>query len=143
MSSGISPGLIAEKFSILDTVRAITNDFGTPATLTIGIGKDGQSLQENYEFASLSVDMSLSRGGDQAIIKDRYNFAFYGGRAQEAERRTKVKSRVMAGSLSELISQSSSVFIMGHKNADIDAVGAAVGIMAICRKLDCPGRKSS
>ncbi len=134
------PRLIAEKFSILDTVRAITNDFGTPATLTIGIGKDGQSLQENYEFASLSVDMSLSRGGDQAIIKDRYNFAFYGGRAQEAERRTKVKSRVMAGSLSELISQSSSVFIMGHKNADIDAVGAAVGIMAICRKLDCPAQ---
>ena len=134
------PHYIDEKFSILDTVHAITNDFGSPATLTIGVGKDGQTLQENYDFASLSIEMSLSRGGDQAVIKDRYNFAFYGGRAQEAERRTKVKSRVMAGSLSELISQSSSVFIMGHKNADIDAVGAAAGVMAICRKLGCPAQ---
>ncbi len=134
------PHFIDEKFSILDTVHEITNDFGTPATLTIGVGRDGQTLQENYDFASLSVEMSLSRGGDQAVIKDRYNFAFYGGRAQEAERRTKVKSRVMAGSLSELISQASSVFIMGHKNADIDAVGAAAGVMAICRKLDCPAQ---
>lgn len=134
------PHFIDEKFSILDTVHAITNDLGAPATLTIGVGKDGETLQENYEFASLSVEMSLSRGGDQAVIKDRYNFAFYGGRAREAERRTKVKSRVMASSLSELISQSPSVFIMGHKNADLDAVGAAVGVMAICRKLGCPAQ---
>ena len=131
------PKIMADKFSILDTIHSITNDFGTPATLTIGVGKDGQTLQEDYDFASLSVDMSLSRGGDQAVIKDRYNFDFYGGRAQEAERRTKVKARVMAGSLSELISQSSCVYIMGHKSADIDAVGAAAGVMAICRKLGC------
>ena len=134
------PDFIHEKFSILDTVHEITNDAGSPATLTIGVGKDGESFQENYDFASLSVEMSLSRGGDQAVIKDRYNFAFYGGRAREAERRTKVKSRVMAGSLSELISESPSVFIMGHKNADLDAVGAAVGVMAICRKLGCPAQ---
>ena len=132
--------LIADKFSILDTVHEITNDYGTPATLTIGLGKDGQNLVENYDFASLGVEMSLSRGGDQAVIKDRYNFAFYGGRAQEAERRTKVKSRVMAGSLSELISQSSDVYIMGHKNADLDAVGSAAGVMAICRKLGVPAK---
>ena len=134
------PHFIEGKFSILDTVHEITNDYGAPASLTIGVGKDGDSLQENYEFASLSVDMSLSRGGDQAVIKDRYNFSFYGGRAQETERRTKVKSRVMAGSLSELIGQSSTVFIMGHKNADLDAVGSAVGVMAICRKLGCPAK---
>ena len=134
------PHFIEGKFSILDTAHEITNDYGAPASLTIGVGKDGDSLQENYEFASLSVDMSLSRGGDQAVIKDRYNFSFYGGRAQETERRTKVKSRVMAGSLSELISQSSTVFIMGHKNADIDAVGSAAGVMAICRKLGCPAK---
>ena len=134
------PHLIDEKFSILDTVHEITNDYGTPATLTIGVGKDGQTLQESFEFATLSVDMSLSRGGDQAVIKDRYNFSFYGGRAQEAERRTKVKSRVMAGSLSELITSSSNVFIMGHKNADLDAVGAAAGVMAICRKLEVPAK---
>ncbi|MDD6024068.1 MAG: DHH family phosphoesterase [Oscillospiraceae bacterium] len=134
------PRLIDEKFSILETVRAITNDYGAPATLSIGIGKDGQTLQECYDFASLSIDMSLSRGGDQAVIKDRYNFSFYGGRAKEAERRTLVKSRVMAGSLQELISQSSMVFIMGHRNADLDAVGSAVGVMAICRKVQVPAK---
>lgn len=132
------PHYIDEKFSILDTVRAITNETGTPATLSIGVGKDGTSLQECYDFASLSIDMSLSRGGDQAVVKDRYNFSFYGGRAKEAERRTKVKSRVMAGALQELVTGASNVLIMGHKNADIDAVGAAVGVMCICRKLGCP-----
>ena len=132
------PHFIEEKFSILDTVRGITNDSGSPATLSIGVGKDGQTLQECYDFATVSVEMSLSRGGDQAVLKDRYNFSFYGGRAKEAERRTKVKSRVMASSLQELISQSSSVLVMGHKNADLDAVGAAIGVTAICRKMGCP-----
>ena len=134
------PHFIEDRFSILDTVHAITNELGAPATLTIGVGRDGETLQENYDFAALSVEMSLSRGGDQAVIKDRYNFSFYGGRSQEAERRTKVTSRVMAGSLSELITQSSSVFIMGHRNADLDAVGAAVGVMSICRKLQVPAK---
>ena len=134
------PHYIDEKFSILDSVREITNDFGTPATLSIGVGKDGASLQESYDFASLCIEMSLSRGGDQAVIKDRYNFSFYGGKAKEAERRTKVKSRVMAGALQELMTESSGVLIMGHKNADIDAVGAAAGVMCICRKLGCPAR---
>ena len=132
------PKFIDSKFGILDTVRSITNETGSPATLSIGIGKDGETFRENYDFASLGLEMCLSRGGDQAVVKDRYNFSFYGGRAKEAERRTKVKSRVMAGSLQELISQSSEVFIMGHKNADLDAIGAATGIMAICRKLECP-----
>ena len=134
------PHFIEDKFSILDTVHKITNEIGTPATLTIGVGRDGQTLQENYDFATLGVEMSLSRGGDQAVVKDRYNFSFYGGRAQEAERRTKVKSRVMAGSLSELITQSSTVYIMGHRNADLDAVGAAIGVKAICRKLNVPAK---
>ena len=134
------PRFIDEKFSVLDTVRAITNEFGVPATLSIGIGKEGSSLQENYEFATLALEMCLSRGGDQTVVKDRYNFSFYGGRAKESERRTKVKSRVIAGSLQELITQSSMVYIMGHKNADLDAVGAAAGIMAICRKLETPAK---
>lgn len=134
------PHYIDTKFSILDTVRDITNDFGTPATLSIGIGKDGANLQESYDFASLCIEMSLSRGGDQAVVKDRYNFSFYGGKAKEAERRTKVKSRVMAGALQELMTQSSNVLIMGHKNADIDAVGAAVGVMCLCRKFECPAK---
>ncbi len=122
------------KFSLLDTIREVTNPAGVPATVTLGIGKDGDSLLENYNFAALSVEMSLSRGGDQAVIKDKVNFSFFGGRAKETERRTKVKSRVVASSLSELIAQSSYIFIMGHKNADIDAVGAAAGVQCICRK---------
>ena len=130
------PNYIDTHFSILDTARQITNDIGTPVTLSIGVGRDAQTLQQAYDYAVLSIEMSLSRGGDQAVVKDRYNFSFYGGKAKEAERRTKVKSRVMAGSLQELISHSGNILIMGHKNADLDAVGAAAGIMALCRKLD-------
>ena len=122
------------KFSILEAIRAVTNPAGVGATISLGIGRDGASYEENYSFANLSIEMALSRGGDQAVIKDRYNFTFYGGRTKETERRTRVKSRVVAGSLSELISQSSRVFVMGHKMADLDAVGAAVGISCICRK---------
>ncbi len=132
------PRFIEGKFSLLDTVRGITNSLGSPATVSIGIGNQGESFQENYEFASLCLEMCLSRGGAQAVVKDRYNFSFYGGRAKEAERRTKVKSRVMAGSLRDLISHATSVYIMGHKNADLDSLGAAVGVMAICRKLEKP-----
>ena len=112
------------KFSILDAIRAVVNPAGVNATISLGIGKDGSSFEENYSFANLSIEMALSRGGDQAVIKDRYNFAFYGGRTKETERRTRVKSRVVAGSLSELIAQSSKVFVMGHKMADLDALGA-------------------
>lgn len=122
------------KFSILDAIRAVVNPAGVNATISLGIGKDGSSFEENYSFANLSIEMALSRGGDQAVIKDRYNFSFYGGRTKEAERHTKVKSRVVAGSLSELIAQSSEVFIMGHRMADLDAVGAAVGLVSLCRK---------
>ena len=122
------------KFTILDEIRSITNPSGVAATVSIGFGKDGASFQENFNFASLSIEMALSRGGDQVVIKDRYNFNFFGGRTKETERRTKVKARVMASSLTELINQSSEVFIMGHRMADLDAMGAAVGLVAICRK---------
>ena len=70
-----------------------------------GIGKDGGSFAENYQFASLAIEMSLSRGGDQAVIKDRFNFTFYGSRVKETDRRTRIRSRLIASSLSELISQ--------------------------------------
>ena len=129
------PRLQEAKFTILDEIRSITNPSGVAATLSIGIGKDGTSFQENFQFASLSIEMALSRGGDQVVIKDRYNFSFFGGRTKETERRTKVKARVIANSLAELISQSSLVFVMGHRMADLDAVGAAMGLVTICRKL--------
>ena len=134
------PRLQDNKFTILDEIRAITNPSGVAATVSIGIGKDGASFQENFSFASLSIEMALSRGGDQVVIKDRYNFNFFGGRTKETERRTKVKARVIASSLTELISQSSEVLVMGHRMADLDAVGAAMGLVTICRKQSKPVR---
>ena len=122
------------KFSLLETMREVTNPSGIAATVSIGIGKDGAGFKENYDFAALSIEMSLSRGGDQAVIKDRYDFSFFGGRYKATERRTKVKSRVMASSLAELINQSGRIFIMGHRMADLDAIGAAAGLCCLCRK---------
>ena len=122
------------KFSILEEIHEITNPSGVQVSLSIGLGVEGETFEEGYEFAALAIEMALSRGGDQAVIKDRRNFDFYGGRTKEAEHRSKVRSRVTANSLMELIGQSSEVFIMGHKNADLDAVGAAMGIACLCRK---------
>ncbi len=129
------PAVLEDKFSLLDTIREVTAPSGMSATISIGVGKDGAGFQELYDYSSLAIEMSLSRGGDQAVVKDNYNFTFYGGRTKETERRTKVKSRVMANSLKELIRQSSSVFIVGHRNTDLDAIGAAAGVVSISRKL--------
>ena len=122
------------KFSLLEEVHQVENPAGLQASISMGVGVDGVNFEESYNFAALSIEMSLSRGGDQAIIKDRFNFTFYGGRSKESDHRSKVRSRVTASSLMELIGQSSQVFIMGHKNADLDAVGAAMGIACMCRK---------
>ena len=123
-----------EKFSLLEDIHQIVNPAGLAASISFGLGVDGANFEESYNFAALSIEMALSRGGDQAVVKDRLNFNFFGGRAKEADRRSKVRSRVTANSLMELIGQSSQVFIMGHKNADLDAVGAAMGISCMCRK---------
>ena len=122
------------KFSVLDAVHEVQNASGIQATLSIGIGKDADSFQELFQFASLSVEMALSRGGDQAVIKNKFNFEFYGGRTKETEKRTKVKSRVMANALGELVADASHVFVMGHKYGDLDCIGAAAGVCAIARK---------
>ena len=126
--------LLEGKFSVLDAVRSVVTEDGVAATLSIGVGKDVDDYETLYQNAMLSIEMALSRGGDQAVIKDRVNFNFYGGRNREADYRSKVRSRVTANSLMELIGQSGRVFIMGHKNADLDAVGAAMGISCLCRK---------
>ena len=125
---------IQGKFSLLEDVHEIQGPSGLEASVSIGLGVDGVNFEEGYNFAALSIEMALSRGGDQAVIKDRFNFTFYGGRNKEADHRSKVRSRVTANSLLELIGQSSQIFIMGHKNADLDAVGAAMGISCMCRK---------
>ena len=125
---------IEGKFSLLEDIHEIENPTGLEASISFGLGVDGVSFEESYNFAALSIEMALSRGGDQAVIKDRFNFHFYGGRNKEADHRSKVRSRVTANSLMELIGQSSQVFIMGHKNGDLDSVGAAMGISCLCRK---------
>ena len=125
---------VENKFSLLEDIHEISNPSGLPASISLGLGVDGASFEESFDFASLGIEMALSRGGDQAVIKDRVNFSFYGGRNREADYRSKVRSRVTANSLMELIGQSSHVFVMGHKNADLDALGAAVGMCCLCRK---------
>ncbi len=132
------PAFLEKKFEILDLVHEVVNPNGIAATLSIGVGKDAESFQELMQFANLSIDMALSRGGDQAVIRNRFNFEFYGGRSTEAEKRTKVKSRVMSNALSSLIADSSQVLVMGHKSPDLDCCGAAAGVCAIARKLGVP-----
>ena len=126
-------GFIRDNFSILDTVRENVGADGVHATLCIGIGKDGLTPQENYRNASLGVEMALSRGGDQAVIRNKYGFEFFGGRSPQLERRTKVKSRIMSNAFGELLADASNVFIMGHKVADYDTIGAAIGVCCIAR----------
>ena len=125
---------IDNKFSILEEIHQVTNPSGLTASISFGLGVDGATFEESYDFASLAIEMSLSRGGDQAVIKDRVNFDFYGGRTKEVDHRSKVRSRVTANSLLELIGRSTGVFIMGHRNADLDSVGAAVGVCCLVRK---------
>ena len=128
------------KFDVLDAVHDIPSPSGVPATLSIGVGKDAPSFKELLEYASLSIEMALSRGGDQAVVKNKFNFEFYGGRSKEMEKRTKVKSRVMANALGELIADSSYVFVMGHKFPDLDCIGACAGVCAIARKRGVQAR---
>lgn len=125
---------VDEKFSILDTVRAIRVAENIHPTLSIGIGKDSPSIPELYKNAKLSLEMALSRGGDQAVVRNQVDFAFYGGRTKATEKRTKVKSRVMANAFRELIADAGEVYIMGHSFADMDAVGAGAGICCAARK---------
>ena len=129
---------VNHKFSLLENIHSITTPSGLAASVSIGLGVDGSCFEEAYNFAALGIEMALSRGGDQAVIKDRMNFTFFGGRSVEAEYSSKVRSRVTAGSLMELIGQSSQVFVMGHSNADLDSLGAAMGICCLCRKKGKP-----
>ena len=125
---------VEEKFSILDAIRDIKVGEGVHPTLSIGIGRSADSMEELYKNANLSLEMALSRGGDQAVVRGKVDFEFYGGRSKATEKRTKVKSRVMANALSELIADATQIYIMGHSFADMDAVGAAAGLCCIARK---------
>ncbi|HHX72046.1 MAG TPA: DHH family phosphoesterase [Clostridiales bacterium] len=123
------------RFPILEKARQITGANGLPVTLSIGVGRDGSSLQENVKYAHLALDMALSRGGDQAVVKNRQNYDFYGGTTKEIEKRSRVRSRMMAGVLKSMIEESSSVFVMGHRIADLDSLGGAAGVVCAARNL--------
>ena len=127
--------LYAEQhFDLLEKVREVESG-GVNATLSIGIGRDDDSYDALFKKAGMALEMALSRGGDQAVIKDRNNFEFFGGRSKATEKRTKVKSRVMANALSDLMGDAKHIYVMGHKYADMDSLGAAAGICCIARKL--------
>lgn len=125
--------LIAKKFDVLDAVREIPVSASVPLTLSIGIGAGGATLSECDAYARAAIDMALGRGGDQAVINYKKSFKYFGGKTREVEKRTRVKARVVAYALRELMSQADQIIIMGHRNADIDFVGAAVGLLSVMR----------
>ena len=123
-----------DQFPIVAQMHEVENPSGIPASISIGFGEDAGSLEEGLQFADIGTELAISRGGDQTVIKNRLSFEFFGGRGFEIEKRTKVKSRVMANTLAELMRDSSHIFVMGHKYADLDAVGADIGICCMARK---------
>lgn len=126
---------MAEKrFPILEQVKKLTAPNGMALTLSIGIGREGETLAELDHFARLAVDMALSRGGDQVVIRSRVHFEFFGGMTHEVEKRTKVKTRLMANVFKNLLEDSSAVYVMGHKIADLDSLGGAAGVVCAARK---------
>ena len=125
-----------DKFSILDTIKDITINNKVQVTLSIAISNDGETNKEKYKTAGAAMDVILGRGGDQATIRENEKYQFYGGRTTEFEKRTKVKARIVAHALEELIKESEQIMIMGHKNPDIDAIGSALGIYRLAKSLD-------
>ena len=128
--------MLEERFDILDKVRALHP--GGLTTLSIGVGHGGKTLQECHQMARESIDIALGRGGDQAAVKTVDGFEFYGGISHGVEKRSHVRSRIIANALCDLIKRSDSVIIMGHRMSDLDAVGSAIGVLRICKMCDVP-----
>lgn len=126
---------INKKFGILDTIRDIDLGNEMEVTLSIGVGRGGNTPAKNYRDATKAIELALGRGGDQAVVKRDSEISFFGGNTKELEKRTRVRARVVAHALKELIYESSKVYIMGHKNPDMDCFGAAFGISSVVRKL--------
>ena len=123
------------KFNILDTIKDIKTDGKSQFTLSIAISNEGLTDKETYQMALNTMDVVLGRGGDQAAIRENGKYQFFGGRAEEVEKRTKVKARIVAHALEELIKENDQVLIMGHINPDIDAIGSALGIYKLAKEL--------
>ncbi len=125
-----------ERFGILEDVKAVNIGNEMAVTLSIGIGMNGESYSQNYEYARVSIDMALGRGGDQAVVKDGGKIQYYGGKAQQLEKSTRVKARVKAHALRELMETKDRLLIMGHKIGDIDSFGSSIGIYRIATSLN-------
>ena len=128
--------MLQERFEILDQVRALHP--GGFTTLSIGVGHGGKTLQECHQMARESIDIALGRGGDQAAVKTVDGFEFYGGISHGVEKRSHVRSRIIANALCDLIKKSDSVIIMGHRMSDLDAIGSAIGALRICKICGVP-----
>ena len=123
------------KFNILDTIKDINISKRIQLTLSIAISNEGETGKEKYQSAVNTMDVVLGRGGDQAAIRENGKYHFFGGRVEEVERRTKVKARIVAHALEELIKENDQVLIMGHTNPDIDALGSAIGMYRLATNL--------
>lgn len=124
------------KFDLLEDVKTVNIGNEMAVTISIGIGLNGLTYAQNYEFARNAIDLALGRGGDQAVIKTPDNTAYFGGKSLQVEKSTRVKARVKAHALREIITAKDQVFIMGHRLADVDSFGSAVGIYRIAKTLD-------
>ncbi|MCI5501865.1 MAG: DHH family phosphoesterase [Lachnospiraceae bacterium] len=130
------PELCSGRFSILEDIRGINIGNGQTATVSIGIGVGSGRFDERYEFARAAIDLALGRGGDQAVVKTGEQEQFYGGKSVQVERNTRVKARVKAHALKELIEGKEKVLVMGHSIGDVDSFGACVGIYRIAKTLN-------
>ena len=130
------PKIQEDRFSILEDVKTVNIGNDMAVTLSIGIGMNGDTYSQNYEYARTSIDMALGRGGDQAVVKDADKIQYYGGKAQQMEKTTRVKARVKAHALRELMENKDRLLIMGHRLLDIDSFGAAVGIYRIAMAMN-------
>ncbi len=124
------------KFDLLEDVKTVSIGNEMAVTISIGIGLDGLTYAQNYEFARNAIDLALGRGGDQAVIKTPESITYYGGKSQQLEKNTRVKARVKAHALREIITAKDRVIVMGHRLADVDSFGAAIGIYRIATNLE-------
>lgn len=124
-----------EKFSVLDKIKEIKTSEKLQITLSIAISNEGETNYEIYQTANDAMDIALGRGGDQAVVRTDGKYSFFGGKAQELEKRTKVKARVVAHALEELIEDAENVIIMGHQNGDIDSIGSSLGLYRFAKTI--------
>lgn len=127
--------IISSRFSVLTEARKIVIEGGNPVTLSIGVGHGGANFSECEYWANQALEMALGRGGDQAAVKDTDGYSFYGGVSKSVEKQSKVRTRMVAQALVELINTADKCFVMGHRFSDLDAIGAAIGLAAIISAL--------